>query len=716
MKILAFHNYASHDSGAAIITDERGKLEYITISDERLSRVKYSYFFPVRAIDYCMKHFGIQKLNDFDLIVSDYAFNPRFLNTNYRYRKLEADYIKTKLNVDYNKVVYCDHHLAHAASAFYPSGFEEAAILIVDGLGSTGSTNSLYVGSKKGGLKLIERSHGMGIGLAYTLVTQDILNFGTGEEGKTMGLAAVGEKVQHPRVLNFNATYDGLETDYSDFLLRSPSGALKGEYKKCDDPKKNVTKDYWARVAFDIQEETEKVMLHLARYAYAKTGMKRLCIAGGVGLNCVANERIVNEGPFKEVFIQPASSDTGIPLGLALWAYHDKEKKKKQINFKNAFTGKSYDVRESERLLKKFKVPFTLAKPKDVAKLLTEKQIVGWHIENSEFGPRALGHRSILADARYKDMKDILNAKVKHREMFRPFAPSVLEEKAKRIFKMKTKSPFMLLAPMVRQEKLDVVPSIVHLDDSARVQTVGKKENTHYHKLIEAFDKLTGVPLVLNTSFNDNGEPVVETPLDSLICFLRTKMDYLYIDGLLIDKKAIKGAKGTLKKLVDFRTKTLKDEYAKALKRLCPGYSANEMKAFLREYYPMHQYYGRIHPLLKLQEALVTYEGDAIITDQYHRDLIERALPEEYARTKAKMRIVPDEKASIEKAPDGALVILFNASLFIKGADLVNFYADLSMPRAHGIPVEPATGGDISLSNEYRSSKDWNAFYKDILK
>ena len=716
MKILAFHNYANHDSGAAVITDERGKLEYVTISEERLSRVKYSYFFPLRAIDYCMEQFGIKKLRDFDIVISDYSFRRQFLNTNYRYRKLETDYLKTVLDLDYKKVIYGDHHDAHAASAFYPSGFDDAAVLIVDGLGSEGNTCSLYTASKSGGLKLLDRSYGMGIGLVYTLVTQDILNFGTGEEGKTMGLSALGAQARHKRVLDFRSRYKGLDADYSSFIWRNPSGAFKMHYPRCKDPKKDVTNDYYARVAYDVQEETEKYMLHLARYAFEKTGKKKLCIAGGVALNCVANDRIVNEGPFEEVFVQPASSDTGIPLGLALWAYKDREKQKHDISFVNAFTGKNYNTKKSEALLKKYNIPYHKSSAAEVAKLISQKNIVGWHIENSEFGPRALGHRSILADARYPDMKDILNAKVKHREMFRPFAPSILEEKANDYFVMKAKSPFMLLAPMVRKDKLDKVPSIVHVDGSARVQTAGNDDNPKYYELITEFEKITGVPLVLNTSFNDNGEPVVETPLDSLICFLRTKMDYLYIDGLLVQKSKVKGVAASLKKLIAIRAKMLKDGYRSALKRLAPRYSSNEMKAFLKAYYPMHQYYARIHPVLKLQEALNTFTGGKIVTDAHHYEVIKTALPEEFARSKNDIVVVEDEFKSLSKIADGSLVILFNASLYLpNGKKVINFYEDLSMPLVHP-PFEEVKGGDLELSNEYRGSKDWDGFYNEVLK
>jgi carbamoyltransferase len=715
MKILAFHNYASHDSGAAVLYDDGESLQYLTISEERLSRVKNSYFFPVRAMDYCMTHFGVNKLDEFDLVVSDYSYKQRLLNTNSRYRKLEADYIKTKLDVDYRKILYVDHHAAHAASAFYPSGFDEAAVLVVDGVGSECNTNSLYVGTRSGGLQLVDKAYGMGIGLVYTLITSRVLNFGTGEEGKTMGLAAIGEQYKEQRrILDFKPRYDGLVTDFSALVWRNPSAALRQNLPRCED-RTELTNSYFSGIAYELQDETERCMLHLSRYAYEKTGKKRLCIAGGVALNCVANERIVNESPFHEVFIQPASSDTGIPIGLGLWAYHERKKGKRCIQFGNAFTGRNYHSDKTEDLMRGFGVPYRRAEIKEVAKLLCEKGVVGWFIQNSELGPRALGHRSILADPRCAGIKDILNAKVKHREMFRPFAPSVLEERAGEYFIMKCKSPFMLLAPTVRPEKIEDIPAVVHVDKSARVHTVNARDNPKFYELISEFEKLTGIPVVVNTSFNDNGEPIVETPLDALICFLRTKMDYVFIDGFLITKTEIRDDIRVLTKLVEFREKTLKEQYQDAIRRLCPEYSAGELRAFLKEYYPMHRYYSKIHTMVRLQDILGSWEAGEIYTDEYHYEIIRRFLPEEHARQRERFVLVEDTYETLVTLKENSLVVLFNLSLHLKGRQLVNFYEDLSLPILRALLDEESWQNDLEFSNEYRSSNNWEAFYTKLL-
>ena len=597
---------------------------------------------------------------------------------------------------------------------FYPSPFEEAAVLVVDGVGSEGNTNSLYVGSRSQGLQLVARACGLGIGLVYTIVTRSVLGFGTGEEGKTMGLAAIGERYRSDgRVLDLNPRYDGLITDFGSFIWRSPSAALRCPIPRCSDPSE-LTTSYYSRIAWELQHETERCMLHLARYAYEKTGKRQLCLAGGVALNCVANERLLNESPFDDVFIQPASSDTGLPLGLALWAYHEHAKGRRTIHFTTAFTGKGYERTETEALLDRFEIPYQQADVKTVARLLADGHIVGWLIGGSELGPRALGHRSILADPRAATMKDTLNAKVKHREMFRPFAPSVIEERADDYFVMRGPSPFMLLAPMVRPEAVQRIPAVVHVDGSARVHTVNARDNPCFYDLLVEFENLTGVAVLINTSFNDNGEPIVETPLDALICFLRTAMDYLFIDGVLIDRSQIRDG-GLLARLVKDRAQALRAGYRAAIERLCKGYSIGGLRAFLKAYHPMHRYYSSLHTLVKLQEALGSWGAGPIFTDAYHHDIIQRFLPEEHARLADRFVIVEDTHATLDRLTDGSLVILFNVSLWLADRRLVNFYEERWMPLLKPLVDRDVADGDFESSNEYRSSKDWDAFYAELL-
>lgn len=713
MKILAFHNYASHDAGAAVLSDEHGTVRVATISEERLSRVKNSYFFPVRAIDTCMAEMGVESLAEFDVIATDYSFKRRLLNTNLRYRKLEADYIKTKLAIDFGKVLYVDHHAAHAASAFYASSYDAAAVLVVDGVGSEGNTNSLYVGNRSRGLQLVEKSYGTGIGLAYTAVTRDVLGFGLGEEGKTMGLAAIGQQfMADGPVLNLRPRYDGLVTDFGSFIWRSPSAALRHPLPRCEDDAAR-TSSYYSRIAWELQQETERCLLHLARYAFEKTGQRLLCLAGGVALNCVANERLFVESSFDDVFIQPAASDTGLPLGLALWAYYERHKGTGVYSFSTAFTGKRYGASPAKALLDEFNVPHAIADAATVAGLIAAKNIVGWFVEGSELGPRALGHRSILADPRSAAMKDTLNAKVKHREMFRPFAPSVLEERAADYFAMRGKSPFMLRAPNVRPEAVDRIPAVVHVDRSARVHTVNRRDNPLFYDLLAEFERLTGVPVVINTSFNDSGEPIVETPMDALICFLRTQMDYLFMDGVLIDRAAIQDD-ALLPRLLEHRSRALKAQYGAAIARLCRGYAIGELRAFLKAYAPMHRYYSSLHTLVALQDVLSSWGPEPVFTDAYHDDLIRRFLPEEHARVADQIVMVDDAYAVLPRLTDGSLVILFNTSLWLDGRPLRNFYAERWMTRLAPVMNHAGAESDLELSNEYRSSNDWDGLYRTL--
>ena len=657
-----------------------------------------------------MSHFGMTTMTEFDLIATDYSFRQRLQNTNLRYRKLEADYIKTKLDIDFRRMLYVDHHAAHAASAFYASSFEDAAVLVVDGVGSEGNTNSLFVGSRTGGLTLVEKSYGTGIGLVYTSVTRDVLGFGIGEEGKTMGLAAIGAQfASDGRILDLAPRYDGLVTDFGSFIWRSPSVALRQALPRCPD-RNALTTSYYARIAWELQQETERCMLHLARYAHAKTGKRALCLVGGVALNCVANERILTEGPFDEMFIQPASSDTGLPLGLALWTYYEHLKGTSRFHFTNAFTGTRYAATEVEMLLDEFVIPYERADLASVARRLSQGGIVGWMIGGSELGPRALGHRSILADPRSAAMKDTLNAKVKHREMFRPFAPSVIEERAGEYFVMDGASPFMLLAPMVRPDAVHRIPAVVHVDGSARVHTVNAKGDPEFYGLLVEFEGLTGIGVLVNTSFNDDGEPIVETPLDGLICFLRTSIDYLFIDGVLIDRSRV-GDDGLLARLVEHRAARLKSQYRAAIARVCRDYSISELRAFLKAYAPMHGYYSSLHTLVRLQDMLGGCGDGSIFTDSYHHDIVRRFLPEEHARVADRLVIVEDVHATLLALTDGSLVILFNLSLWLAGRSVVNFYEEPWMPRLRPPTEDQAEEGDFESSNQYRSSNDWDGFY-----
>ena len=651
MNILGFMGWASHDPAACVIkTEQEGGFKFCTIAEERLNRVKYSYYFPLRSIKYCFDALGIRSLEEIDLVINDWSQNRYSFCSNNSYRRLEFDYIRKNLKIDSSKIkLIPSHHLAHAYSAFIPSGFDEAAILIVDAIGSGLQGTSIYHG-KGLDIKFIESSGSFSIGKLYDAVTRKVLNFGIGEDGKTMGLAAFGEKhLNTPAVLNIKGRYEGTSIDYSNFMRRIPdNGINNSEIKKCSD-KKQLYESYFSKVAFEVQDEAEMAMLHLAKYAKEKTGCKNLCIAGGVGLNCVANEKIRTSGLFDKIFIQPASSDVGVSFGLALYGYYNYvEKATHRPVFQNAFMGQNYSDESIKKVLVEFDIPYKEINVDQVAKLIAEKNVVAWHTGGSEFGPRALGHRSILADPRHADMKDILNLKVKHRELYRPFAPSVLIEHASSYFELGEQgSPFMLLAPRVRPDKVDVIPAVVHVDGTGRVQTVSRESCPEYYDLIAAFHKVTGVPVVLNTSFNDDHEPIVETPLDSLLCFLKTNIDYLVFNSCLIIKKSeITNKANKIEVMNDYRKGKLKSSYKELLSLLVSSYSTDQLKEYLVVNQKLATYYKNFSAYEKLLSFLKCNKRINFIGDKYHHSLILQLKKEFFEEPKLEKTFLIDDYLS----------------------------------------------------------------------
>ena len=582
--ILGIQSFASHDSGASIvkIDTKDNSIKYVCISEERLIRKKYPYTFPIHSINYCMEYFKIKNINKIDLIVSDWIKVKRWHRSGPSYNYSMFDYLKEKFKFDKKKIIQIDHHLAHAASVYYTSNYKESAILIVDGQGSNLESTTYYqgVGNK---IKEVEKYSGHGIGSAYLAITKNILNLGTGGEGKTMGLAPYGEK--HKGKIKIKVKLKGIKNDFSEFMKRQPlqdvlnqvddkyrSNPIKQSHKFCKN--KNHLNPYFSGIAYDIQKASEEVMIHLGKDIKKKIKSENICLAGGVALNSVANKKLFDKSNFKNIFVFPACSDAGIPFGAALWGAVNKycKNKKFKINFDNAYTGKDYSNLEINSLLKKFKIKSRKNDDDIVATLLSKGKIFGRLSGASEYGPRALGNRSILADPRNIKMRDYINKKVKHREIFRPFAPSILEEKNKKYFHLKTTSPYMLL--VAKSKRPNEIPSAIHVDGTARVQTVNKIQNKKFYNIINAFYKKTKVPILLNTSFNDAGEPLVETPLDALLCFLKTKIDYLILENQLIFRP--KNPKKIIKKLETFRKKLINDKEKFLIKKFINNYSQKE--------------------------------------------------------------------------------------------------------------------------------------------
>ncbi|MDP3980072.1 MAG: carbamoyltransferase C-terminal domain-containing protein [Chlamydiota bacterium] len=470
------------------------------------------------------------------------------------------------------KIIFPEHHESHAASAFFPSPFEESAFLTMDGVGEwTTSSYGLGKGNKIRMMADLNFPHSLGLFYsAMTYYTGFKVNSG---EYKLMGLAPYGEAKYVDTILSelIDLKEDGsfkLNMKYFNYCAgltmtnKRFDRLFGGPPRKSETPIGQRDMD----LARSFQEVTEEVMLRTARFVHHETGQKNLCLAGGVALNCVGNGRVLRDGPFDQIWIQPAAGDAGGALGAALFVWYqylDKERKTDGLNdaMQGSYLGPSYGREAIRDFLDSKQIPYlehTDAElPQKVAQLINDQKVIGWFQGRMEFGPRALGNRSILGDARSSKMQETINLKIKFRESFRPFAPSVLREKVSNYFELDQDSPYMLLvAPVKKQicksltqheqklfglEKLYTVrsklPAITHVDYSARIQTVAKKDNPVYYDLLDQFEKQFDCPVVINTSFNVRGEPIVRTPEDAYRCFLNTHMDYLVLGTFIIEKK-----------------------------------------------------------------------------------------------------------------------------------------------------------------------------------
>ena len=535
MVVLGLHKDPWHNTGAAIIREDADGVSFVNLSEERANREKDSRRFPSLAVEACMAQLGVSSVADIDAIVLDYIVKPAWEDDWHRRPCSRDNFLR---DIDPRKIHVINHHLAHAYGVFYSSAFESAAVLIVDGRGSEKETQSLFRATR-GGIELIESTKVIGVGLLYAAVTHAI-GFGLLQEGKTMGLAPYGAAVKK-RIFQFPRHYDGIITDYS-------SVCLEDSYDICAPHEPLLSFEDKARAAFEVQEETEAALLHLARYALERTGADYLCISGGVALNSVANYKVLRSRMFKDIFINPAASDTGIPLGGALYGYHKLLQRpgnyrgispylgplhtEEQITAAiEAYRGTTFNQRDFEG--------FSLVEDNALelaVGMLSDNRIVACFHGRSEMGPRALGNRSILMSPLIAGNKDALNRHVKHREAFRPFAPSILEDYAQDYFEIDRPSPYMLLVPSVVEEKRRFIPAVTHVDGTGRLQTVSREFNPHLYSIIESFQAKTGVPVLLNTSFNVANEPIVETPGDAIRCFLSTGIDALLIGDYLLVK------------------------------------------------------------------------------------------------------------------------------------------------------------------------------------
>jgi len=586
-KILGLSAYY-HDSAACLIADGR---VVAAAQEERFTRKKHDFNFPSSAVSYCLSAGGLKAASELDYVVfydKPFVKFERLLQSYLHdapqglpsFIKAMPLWLKSKLwmnenigdELDYDgPILYTEHHESHAASAFFPSPFQKAAILTIDGVGEW-ATASLGVGdgNKIRLIKELHFPHSLGLLYsAFTYFTGFKVNSG---EYKLMGLAPYGEPRYVDRILSeiVDLKDDGslkLNMKYFNYVsgLRMTTSAFDKLFDGPARPPEAKLTDREMDIAASIQVVTEMAMMNMARFAHRETGLDNLCLAGGVALNCVGNGKILREGPFKNLWIQPAAGDAGGALGAALFVHHqllDAPRKADETRDTQAGTllGPSFSDDEIGTFIaakgitaKRF--PDTEALTAHVAEIIQKENVVGWFQGRMEFGPRALGARSIIGDARSRAMQTTMNVKIKFRESFRPFAPSVLRERVGEWFEMSADSPYMLLvAPVNPAHRYDVpqngargldklkqirssVPAITHVDYSARVQTVDRADNPVYHRLLERFFEATGCPVIVNTSFNVRGEPIVCTPEDAYRCFCRTNMDYLVLGSWVIDKR-----------------------------------------------------------------------------------------------------------------------------------------------------------------------------------
>jgi carbamoyltransferase len=611
--VLGVPNFANYEASASLIRVPRGggDVAYVSIAEDRLTRTKHTYAFPLRGIQYCLEAFGLESLEQVDHIYTDYARLPRWMNSGPGYRKLEHDYLKLRLRYPRERIHVVDHHDGHAGTAFHLSPFDEAAVLVVDSLGSRLNTQTLYH-FRDGAAQVLERGDIWGIGRLYSLITGSVLPYGPEKGfGKTMGLAPYGGMHPGP-VLDFKARDEGMSSDYSAFFSRPPLPRIVAKgVRRCED-REQVLDPYFARAAFDVQQECERQMVRMAEYAYEKTGSRNLCIAGGTALNGLANARVLQRSRFENVWIPPGCSDTGLSLGLGLWGYFQEvagpERSRVSVSMTSPYTGRAYDQEPIARLLDRYGIAYTSAAPEAVAPHIAAGKVIGWFEGGSEFGPRALGHRSILADPRDPDMKDTLNKRVKFREPYRPYAPSVLADQAAEWLDLEAESPFMLMVVDVREDKRARVPAITHVDHTTRPQTVTADVNPNYYRLISEFHRLTGVPMVLNTSLNVNREPIVETPIDALICAFGTAIDFLYLEGLLIDCPQYANPE-MVARLTAERAQTIDEAWRDVTTRHLTRYDTAERDAWLKEENKNAEWHREYRAKYELEQRLAAWKG-----------------------------------------------------------------------------------------------------------
>jgi len=682
---LGIMSYSSHDPSAAIVklVQNGTKIDgsFIHFEEGMLSRKKKSFHFPTRSISGCLDHFGIG-IAEVTTVRSDFMDNQFFNGTSWNYRRLVGDYIRKHLNITKTQISKpIHHHEAHAISAWIGSGFEDAAFLAIDGLGSLQSTHSVFVSNGKSLEKIFSQTT-PGIGVLYSLITE-LIGFKEGDEGKTMGLAPYGEIVKNKMSLpsiDFQGVYGALSVDYSKIVSRSPNKYLLTDFGINANNYTSLYEDFRAYLAFEIQQELEKCLLYLTNQIKSLTGKSKLCLSGGVALNCVANEKIAQTGIYEEIYVFPDSADSGIPVGLA---------------FSSAL--ETLDSDQISDLFKVYKhpkfspensVPIVNSKILDKIKWdeLNTDKIVDEIQKNSvialfqggwEYGPRALGRRSFIASATNPNMKEVLNAKIKHREAFRPFAPNCLIEDFDQLFRSSNKNhEFMTYAVEASEKAKTLAPAIVHADGTSRVQ-IATKECGLVFDLLHSLKTRIGIGILVNTSFNDNNEPIVMDELDALNCFLKTNADLLVINKKMISREDIKMKFSISELLTELESEIFKrnhDRFESSLHKILKE-SLEPLQIFLNKYSKISEYHKKNSSRIRFLNLLSEIKNgnlkkfNRILISNFEATSINYILEEvncELTEFSDTVKYIKDDFSSVDKIKPGDLVVSYNLSNILR--------------------------------------------------
>lgn len=555
-----------HDAAAALVRD--GRL-VAAAQEERFTRKRHDQDFPKHAVEYCLKEEGLDPVHvdtvvfydkpflKFERILSTYITTfpkslPSFLKALPLWLKEKMwipQTIRKELGFE-GEILFTEHHISHAASAFLVSPFEEAAILTVDGVGEwETSTYGVGKGTSINLRKSIHFPHSLG--LLYSAFTYYLGFRVNSAEYKVMGLAPYGEPRFYDLIMrelvdvkedgSFKIRMKYFSYDYGLTMTGRAFERLFGRPRRL--PEGPLTQ-FYKDVAASLQKVTDTIVVRMARHIQKETGQKYLCMAGGVALNCVSNSKILEETSFQDVFVQPAAGDAGGALGAAYYAYNTLMGNPRSYVMENAFLGPAFSDSFIDQFLRDRNIPAKQLERNELlqetARAIADQKVVGWFQGKMEFGPRALGSRSILADPRNPKNQSVVNLKIKFRESFRPFAPTVLEDRVGDYFEWDKPSPYMLFVATVRPDRREI-PAVTHVDGSARLQTISRDQNALYYDLIREFDSQTGCPVVINTSFNVRGEPIVCTPEDAWNCFMRTEMDVLVLGSYILKKEEMSG-------------------------------------------------------------------------------------------------------------------------------------------------------------------------------